>query len=94
MTTLPLIIRHEHAGDAEAIERLHARAFGPGRFARTAYRLREGTAPVAELCFTALVATYLVGSVRVARPRRAIPFSCSAPSRSIPASRGVASAPP
>lgn len=65
MTTLPLIIRHEHAGDAEAIERLHARAFGPGRFARTAYRLREGTAPVAELCFTALVATYLVGSVRV-----------------------------
>ena len=65
MTALPLVIRHEHAGDAEAIERLHARAFGPGRFARTAYRLREGTVPVAELCFTALVATYLVGSVRV-----------------------------
>lgn len=64
MTALPLVIRHEHAGDAEAIERLHARAFGPGRFARTAYRLREGTAPMAELCFTALVATYLVGSVR------------------------------
>ncbi|KQP95097.1 GCN5 family acetyltransferase [Methylobacterium sp. Leaf113] len=65
MTTLPLVIRHEHPGDADAIERLHARAFGPGRFARTAYRLREGTRPVADLCFTALVGTYLVGSVRV-----------------------------
>lgn len=65
MTALPLVIRQEHAGDAEAIERLHARAFGPGRFARTAYRLREGTVPVGDLCFTALVATYLVGSVRV-----------------------------
>ncbi len=65
MTSLPLILRVEHPGDAEAIERLHARAFGPGRFARTAYRLREGTAPVADLCFTALVGTYLVGSVRL-----------------------------
>lgn len=65
MTALPLVIRPEHPDDAPAIERLHARAFGPGRFARTAYRLREGTAPVADLCFTALVATYLVGSVRV-----------------------------
>ncbi|MCJ2036556.1 GNAT family N-acetyltransferase [Methylobacterium sp. J-068] len=65
MTALSLVIRHEHANDAEAIERLHARAFGPGRFARTAYRLREGTAPIAGLCFTAMVATYLVGSIRI-----------------------------
>ena len=65
MTSLPLVIRPERPGDADSIERLHARAFGPGRFARTAYRLREGTAPLADLCFTALVGTYLVGSVRL-----------------------------
>ena len=65
MTALPLVIRPEHPDDAPAIERLHARAFGPGRFARTAYRLREGAAPLPELCLTALVGTYLVGSVRI-----------------------------
>ena len=65
MTSLPLVLRTEHPADAQAIERLHARAFGPGRFARTAYRLREGTTPLADLCFTALVGTYLVGSVRL-----------------------------
>ncbi|GJE57650.1 MULTISPECIES: GNAT family N-acetyltransferase [Methylobacterium] len=64
MTALPLVIRREHPDDAQAIERLHARAFGPGRFARTAYRLREGAAALPELCFTALVGTYLVGSLR------------------------------
>ena len=65
MTALPLVIRPEHPDDAPAIERLHARSFGPGRFARTAYRLREGTVPLPDLCLTALVGTYLVGSVRI-----------------------------
>ena len=65
MTALPLVIRHETPEDAAAIERLHARAFGPGRFARTAYRLREGASALPDLCFTALVGTYLVGSVRI-----------------------------
>ena len=48
-----------------AIDRLHERAFGPGRFARTAYRLREGVPPIASLCFIAQVGTMLVGSVRL-----------------------------
>ena len=65
MTALPLVIRRETPDDAPAVERLHARAFGPGRFARTAYRLREGAGPLPDLCFTALVGTYLVGSVRI-----------------------------
>jgi predicted N-acetyltransferase YhbS len=65
MTTLPLLIRLEEASDAEAIERLHERAFGPGRFARTAFRLREGAGSRPDLCFTAHVGTYLVGSIRV-----------------------------
>src|SRR3954471_12122494 len=42
MASLPLVIRPELSGDAAPIERLHERAFGPGRFARTAFRLREG----------------------------------------------------
>jgi len=65
MTSLPLTIRHEHSADAAAIERLHGRAFGPGRFARTAYRLREGVAPDPALSFAAHVGTFLAGSVRV-----------------------------
>lgn len=36
-----LVIRPTLASDYAAIATLHARAFGPGRFARTAYRLRE-----------------------------------------------------
>ena len=65
MTELSLQIRTEQPIDSEAIERLHERAFGPGRFARTAYRLREGAPPVPDLSFTALVGTLLVGSVRM-----------------------------
>jgi predicted N-acetyltransferase YhbS len=65
MTELSLIIRAEQPIDAEAIERLHERAFGPGRFARTASRLREGAPHLIELSFTALVGTLLVGSVRL-----------------------------
>src|SRR5215203_2138779 len=61
MTTLPLVIRPELAGDADPIERLHERAFGPGRFARTAFRLREGAPHLLDLSFTALVGTLLVG---------------------------------
>ncbi|WP_372425803.1 GNAT family N-acetyltransferase [Salinarimonas chemoclinalis] len=65
MTELSLTIRPEVSGDADAIERLHERAFGPGRFARSAYRLREGAAHDPGLSFTANVGTLLVGSVRL-----------------------------
>lgn len=65
MTSLPLTIRHELPVDGPAIERLHERAFGPGRFARTAFRLREGVPPDANLTFAAHVGTFLVGSIRV-----------------------------
>src|SRR4051812_22866623 len=61
MASLPLVIRPELPGDAAPIERLHERAFGPGRFARTAFRLREGAPHRLELSFTALVGTLLVG---------------------------------
>jgi predicted N-acetyltransferase YhbS len=65
VTELSLVIRPELPSDAEAIERLHERAFGPGRFARTAFRLREGAPHLMDLSFTALVGTLLVGSVRM-----------------------------
>lgn len=65
MTSLPLAILNEQPDDADAIERLQQRAFGPGRFARTAYRLREGVTPILSLSFTARVGTFLVGSNRM-----------------------------
>ena len=65
MTQLPLVIRPESPADGDAVERLHERAFGPGRFARTAYRIREGAPHRLDLSFTALVGSLLVGSVRL-----------------------------
>ena len=46
-------IRAERGSDDAAIERLVDAGFGPGRFAKTAYRLREGVAPDARLSFVA-----------------------------------------
>src|SRR5215207_7060352 len=69
MTDLSLTIRPETADDALAIERLHERTFGPGRVAKTAYRIREGVEHQAELSFTARIGTLLVGSVRLTPSR-------------------------
>jgi predicted N-acetyltransferase YhbS len=60
-----ITILPETPQDALAIERLHERTFGPGRFARTAARLREGAGHLPELSFTARVGSLLVGSVRL-----------------------------
>jgi predicted N-acetyltransferase YhbS len=57
-------IRQEQAGDAARIEALNADAFGPGRYAKSAYRLREGVDPLAELSFVAVEDGTLRGSVR------------------------------
>lgn len=64
MTDLSLSILAETANDAQAIERLHDRTFGPGRFVLSAYRLREHVDHRLELSFTAWIGTLLVGSVR------------------------------
>jgi predicted N-acetyltransferase YhbS len=64
MTDLSLTILAETANDAQAIERLHARTFGPGRFVLSAYRLREHVDHRLDLSFTARIGTLLVGSVR------------------------------
>ena len=65
MSELALTILPETAADALAIERLHERTFGPGRYARSAYRIREGRGHVLDLSFTARIGSLLVGSVRL-----------------------------
>jgi len=69
MNDISLTILPETKGDAEAIERLHERTFGPGRYAKTAYRLREQVAHLLDLSFTARIGTLLVGSVRLSPVR-------------------------
>ena len=51
----------------EKVEALGAEAFGPGRFARTAFRLREGVRAEPNLSFVAIEDKEIVGSVRVTR---------------------------
>ncbi len=65
MTDLSLTILTEKPEDAAAIERLHERTFGPGRYARTAYRIREQLGHRLDLSYTARIGTLLVGSVRL-----------------------------
>ena len=65
MNDLSLTILAETADDAVPIDRLHERTFGPGRMAKTAYRIREGAEHRLELSFTARIGTLLVGSVRL-----------------------------
>src|SRR5947209_5890090 len=64
MTDLSFTILPEAAGDAQAIERLHERTFGPGRFVLSAYRIREHVDHLLDVSFTARIGTLLVGSVR------------------------------
>jgi predicted N-acetyltransferase YhbS len=65
LSELALTILPETTEDAVAIDRLHERTFGPGRFARSAYRIREGRGHLLTLSFTARIGTLLVGSVRL-----------------------------
>lgn len=53
----------ETAFEAEAVDALVLGAFGPGRFAKTAERFREGVAPA--VGFTAHEGGRLIGSVRL-----------------------------
>lgn len=57
-------IRGERPDDAAAIETLVTLCFGAGRYAKAAYRLREGVRPDARLGFVAEENKKLLGSVR------------------------------
>jgi predicted N-acetyltransferase YhbS len=62
MHDLPFTLEPATDDDDEPIERLNERVFGPGRFARTAYRIRETTPADPTLSFVARVGTLLVGA--------------------------------
>jgi len=54
----------EKPADIAAVAALSARALGPGRFARTAYRVREGATAADGLSFAAWNGDELIGSIR------------------------------
>ncbi len=53
--------RHE---DLAAITKAHQRALGPGRYALTAYRVREGTTPLSQFCHVAECGKDILAAVR------------------------------
>ena len=65
MSDLAVTIAPETPADETAIERLTERTFGPGRYARTAYRIRESVRHRLDLSFTARIGPLMVGSVRL-----------------------------
>jgi predicted N-acetyltransferase YhbS len=64
MSSSSFAIRLETDGDAATLSELSAQAFGPGRFARSAYRVREGVPPVTSLSLCAVRGEKLVGGIR------------------------------
>jgi predicted N-acetyltransferase YhbS len=60
----PWEIRPERPEDAPLVEALNEASFGPGRFAKSAYRLREGVDPVVGLSFVVIEEGELRGSIR------------------------------
>jgi len=60
-----IVIRNRRVSDNEAIEALGARAFGPGRFSRAAFRLREGMHKDHSMCYVAEMNGDITGSNRL-----------------------------
>ncbi|MHC2435151.1 GNAT family N-acetyltransferase [Bradyrhizobium sp. USDA 4451] len=61
----PVAIRRERRSDVAARDSLLDAAFGPGRFAKTSERLREGRKPARGLAFVARRGGRLVGTLRL-----------------------------
>lgn len=59
-----LVFAHERPEDGARVDALIDAAFGPGRFAKAAERLREGAHPRLDLSFCAWSDGCLVGAVR------------------------------
>ncbi len=65
-TALP-INRVLTEADIAAVKVLEATVFGPGRFARTAYRVREGSPALSPFCRGTFVGEQLIASLRFTR---------------------------
>jgi predicted N-acetyltransferase YhbS len=59
------VLKAERPEDAHLVGVLIDRAFGPGRFVKTAERLREGNRPLADLSLVAWAGGEAVGCVRM-----------------------------
>ena len=59
-----IVVRKALPEDLAALSSLHARVFGPGRFARSAYRVREGKGHISRFCLVACVGNEIVASIR------------------------------
>jgi predicted N-acetyltransferase YhbS len=57
------LIRTQTPCDRAAVEALHEHAFGPGRFARTAYRVREGCIGEPRLSLCAMNGAEMIGAI-------------------------------
>ena len=62
--SLDITVRPATPDDLPAIKALQPRAFGPGRFARTAYRIREGVPLISRFCLVAVAPERLVAAIR------------------------------
>ncbi|MBC8048866.1 MAG: N-acetyltransferase [Chitinophagales bacterium] len=63
MSDVPFLICQQSPDDQTKIKTLHEASFGPARFARAAYRVREGCALAPELCLKVEIGGNLVGAV-------------------------------
>ena len=61
---MTVVVRRETAADHARVDALVSDAFGPGRYAKSAYRLREGVKQIEELSFVAVADGRVVGTVR------------------------------
>lgn len=64
-TLPPYVIELDAPAHAAAVEALYDEVFGPGRFAKTAERLREGNTQITDASLVATDAQGLAGVVRV-----------------------------
>jgi predicted N-acetyltransferase YhbS len=62
--SLDVTVRPATPDDLAAIQALQPRAFGPGRFARTAYRIREGLPLISRFCLVAVSPNQLIAAIR------------------------------
>ncbi len=65
MSINPPVLTAENPADGPAIDALIDRAFGPGRYAKAAERLREGRDPVRELSVVARFGDAIIGCARL-----------------------------
>lgn len=64
-----VILRQEKPDDSSVVDALYASIFGPGRFARTAYRIREGTLHDPTVSFVVHREGPIFGAIRQYRVR-------------------------